>query len=64
MTPIGKFPFGEPVQEVVQTDCTHKRVFVLGVYASAVHARWIGPDSKTVVKTHNLTGLQELPLMN
>jgi hypothetical protein len=49
MTPIGVFPFGEPVQEVVHTDRTHKRVFVLGVYASAVHARWVGPDNKTVV---------------
>ena len=46
---IGTFPFGQPVQEVVQIDCTPKGVFVLGVYASAVHARWINPDEKTVV---------------
>jgi uracil-DNA glycosylase len=25
-------------------------VFVLGVYASAVHARWVGPDGRTVVR--------------
>lgn len=46
---IGTFPFGQPVQEVVQTDRTPKSVFVLGVYASAVHARWIDTDEKTLV---------------
>lgn len=50
MTPFGTFPFGQPVREVVQTDRTQKRVFVLGVYASAVHARWVGADNKTIVK--------------
>ena len=35
-----KFPFGETVQRLVQQDRTVKQVFVLGVYASAVHARW------------------------
>ena len=49
MTSIGTFPFGQQVQEVVQTDRTPKKVFVLGVYASAVHARWINADGKTVV---------------
>jgi len=46
---IGTFPFGQPVQEVVQTDRTPKKVFVLGVYASAVHARWMNMEGKTVV---------------
>ncbi len=49
MKSIGTFPFGQPVQEVVQTDRTPKDVFVLGVYASAVHARWINTSKKTVV---------------
>jgi uracil-DNA glycosylase len=49
MNSIGTFPFGEPVQEVVQKDRTPKSVFVLGVYASAVHARWINADEKIVV---------------
>ena len=40
----------ELVQEVVQTDRTQKRVFVLGVYASAVHAHWIREDGRTIVK--------------
>ena len=49
MSSIGTFPFGQPVQEVVQTDRTPKVVFVLGVYASAVHARWMNMEGKTVV---------------
>jgi hypothetical protein len=49
MITIGIFPFGQPVQEVAQADRSQKRVFVLGVYASAVHARWIGSDNKTIV---------------
>ena len=34
------FPFGQELHPLVQTDRTPKQVFVLGVYASAVHARW------------------------
>ena len=41
MNDIGVFPFGQPIRRVVQQDRTRKRVFVLGVYASAVHARWV-----------------------
>jgi hypothetical protein len=44
------FPFGEPLREVTQQDRSPKRVFVLGVYASAVHARWVGPGDQTRVK--------------
>ncbi|KAF5059111.1 hypothetical protein DSECCO2_339400 [anaerobic digester metagenome] len=43
------FPFGSELRKVIQTDRTAKKVFILGVYASAVHARWVGPDSKTIV---------------
>jgi hypothetical protein len=49
MLTFGVFPFGQPVEEVAQADRTQKRVFVLGVYASAVHARWVGADNKTIV---------------
>lgn len=35
------YPFGEQVHPLIQEDRTHKKAFVLGVYASAVHARWI-----------------------
>lgn len=44
MDRVGVFPFGQPILPLVQRDRTKKRVFVLGVYASAVHARWIGED--------------------
>lgn len=50
MYDIGTFPFGQQVHEVIQQDRTPKRVFVLGVYASAVHARWIGANNKTKVQ--------------
>jgi uracil-DNA glycosylase len=46
---LGTFPFGQPVKAVCQSVTAAKQVFVLGVYASAVHARWIGPDKKTIV---------------
>lgn len=49
MASIGTFPFGEQVQNIIQTDRTPKRVFILGVYASAVHAHWIGENQKSVV---------------
>jgi uracil-DNA glycosylase len=44
------FPFGAPVTRVAQGDQTPKRVFVLGVYASAVHARWLAPDGRVRVQ--------------
>jgi hypothetical protein len=47
--PLGIFPFGQPVLPVHQTDRSPKRVFVLGVYASAVHARWRDASGKTLV---------------
>lgn len=45
------FPFGQQVKKLIQEDRSPKSVFVLGVYASAVHARWIAPDGKTTVVT-------------
>jgi uracil-DNA glycosylase len=43
------FPFGAELSKVEQKDKTPKKVFVLGVYASAVHAKWIGTDGKVKV---------------
>lgn len=43
------FPFGQPVTTVDQKDTKSKKVFVLGVYASAVHAKWLSPRGKTVI---------------
>jgi len=50
MKEIGIFPFGESVTEVVQTDQKPTDYFVLGVYASAVHAKWVGQDNKVKVR--------------
>lgn len=47
---IGTFPFGQPIRRVVQADRGPKRVFVLGVYSSAVHARWCGVGGNELVK--------------
>ena len=47
---VGIFPFGRSVQRVVQEDRRPKRVFVLGVYASAVHARWIDEKGATLIR--------------
>lgn len=41
-----QFPFGQIVRPLRQEDRTPKKVFVLGVYASAVHARWTKPGEK------------------
>lgn len=44
-----RFPFGAPLQILRQEPLKDARVFVLGVYASAVHARWLSPDGTTRV---------------
>ncbi len=49
MEDLGVFPFGSPVKPVAQQDRTPKQFFVLGVYASAVHAVWCGSDGKRKV---------------
>lgn len=43
------FPFGQEIKKVEQKDKTPKKVFVLGVYASAVHARWVDKNGKQIV---------------
>ena len=49
MEQLGLFPFGQPVRPVVQVDRSSKLVFVLGVYASAVHACWTDNNGKKKV---------------
>ena len=44
------FPFGLILRKVEQTDKSPKKVFILGVYASAVHAKWIDEENKVKVK--------------
>jgi uracil-DNA glycosylase len=46
----GSYPFGQPLRAVVQQDRTPKQIFVLGVYASAVHARWLDSDGKVLIR--------------
>lgn len=43
------FPFGSPLLTLAQKPLHNARIFVLGVYASAVHARWLNPDGSTRV---------------
>lgn len=51
------FPFGQKLTKVEQTDkAPNKKVFVLGVYASAVHARWLDKDRKQKVTAMAVAG--------
>ena len=43
------FPFGQELKPVKQKDRTPKKVFILGVYASAVHARWVDRNGNQIV---------------
>ena len=43
------FPFGQPVKKVEQKDRTPKKIFILGVYASAVHAKWMSNNGKVLI---------------
>lgn len=44
------FPFGRRILPVSQTDRRRKRLFILGVYASAVHAHWKDAEGRTLVR--------------
>jgi len=50
MSDFGNFPFGQPILPVYQADRSKKDVFVLGVYASAVHAKWIDNKGNLRIK--------------
>lgn len=45
-----RFPFGLPLEPTPPQEARNAKAFVVGVYASAVHARWIGPDGKEACK--------------
>lgn len=47
--PAGVFPFGQPIEAVVQRDRRPKRAFVLGAYAGAVHAHWLDEQGTTIM---------------
>ena len=44
------FPFGTSLRKVKQVDRSPKKIFILGVYASAVHAKWIDQNNKVKVR--------------
>lgn len=46
IVPNAYFPFGQPLKRVKQQDRSPKKVFVIGVYASAVHADWYSAEGK------------------
>lgn len=60
MTQIGVFPFGQPIATLTQRERGPRRVFVLGVYASAVHARWIGADGRTRISALGVASEPEI----
>lgn len=60
MPVFGRFPFGEPIREVEQRDRKPKCLFVLGVYASAVHARWVGLDGKQLIQAVGVASEPEI----
>jgi uracil-DNA glycosylase len=50
LSELGSFPFGQPVFPLKQRDRSRKDIFVLGVYASAVHARWVSGSGRELAK--------------
>lgn len=60
MVSVGTFPFGTPIVPVQQSDRTEKLIFILGVYASAVHAQWIGPNNKTIIRAVGVASEPEI----
>jgi hypothetical protein len=60
MGEYGVFPFGKNVKPVVQIDRSPKSVFILGVYASAVHARWIDSKGRTRVAALTVSSEPEI----
>lgn len=54
------FPFGCKIKRIQQINRTPKKAFILGVYASAVHARWIDSNGKTKVTALAVTSEPEI----
>lgn len=45
-----RFPFGQPVQPVTWQHPGPKPVLIIGVYPSAVHARWVDANGHTQIR--------------
>ena len=43
-------PFGQELKIVKQVDTNPKKIFVLGVYASAIHAKWFDSEENLLIK--------------
>jgi hypothetical protein len=50
MEVVERFPFGAPIQPVTWQQAGPKPVMVIGVYPSAVHARWVDVDGRTRIR--------------
>lgn len=48
--PMYSYPFGRKLKPVQPTPLRTQTVMVIGVYPSAVHARWVSPSGKTLIK--------------
>ena len=59
-TLVKSFPFGMPVAPLRQQGDGPRRVFVLGVYASAVHARWVRADGSTAITARAVASEPEI----
>lgn len=60
MTKNYYFPFGNELKKVQQKDRNPMKAFVLGVYASAVHARWIDKYGKQKVSAFAVASEPEI----
>lgn len=60
MESFGTFPFGEKVHIINQTERTSKKYFVIGSYASAVHACWLSTTGKIISKSLPVANEPEL----
>lgn len=54
------FPFGQELKKVEQRDRSPKEVFVLGVYASAVHTGWIDKTGRQKVSAFAVASEPEI----
>jgi hypothetical protein len=45
-----RFPFGSPIQPVTWRHLGPRPVLIIGVYPSAVHARWLDGDGRTRIR--------------
>lgn len=51
MQSLGTYPFGAEIKRLEQKDKSPKRFFVIGSYASAVHAEWKSGEGKIITKS-------------